>query len=222
VSTLLLTLLPLALGAAVSPTLLMVEVFALSASTSPIIKGWLVALGATAALIVYAALGLLAGSALPHSHPHHAIDAAIDLTAAVLLGWLIIHQLSSRGAASSKPSLAQRLDAASGRTFFIAGFVMMVTNFSTIILFMPAIRIITKAQVALSGRGLALILVMLIALLPVLAPVSVVTILGDRASVALAKLNDVVTRRSLAITITLEAIFCAFFLIKGITELTAS
>ena len=220
-STLLLTLLPLALGAAVSPTLLMVEVFALSASSSPIIKGWLVALGATIALIIYAALGLLAGSALPHSHPHHAVDAAIDLTAGVLLGALIIHQLSSRGA-SSKPSLAQRLDAASGRTFFIAGFVMMMTNFSTIILFMPAIRIITKAQVALSGRGLALVVVMLIALLPVLAPVSVVTILGDRASVALAKLNDVVTRRSLAITITLEAIFCAFFLIKGIIELTAS
>src|ERR1019366_282037 len=102
---------------------------------------WAVAFGATMALSLFAAVGLLVGSALPHAKPHRGIDVTIDVLAAGLLGLLIVKQLATRSAPSTKPTLAQRLDSASIRSYFVAGFAMMMTNFSTVILFMPSIRI---------------------------------------------------------------------------------
>ena len=219
--TLLVSILPLALGAAVSPTLLMVEVFALSAKTSPVAKGWLVALGATLMLALYGAIGFVIGSSLPHEKPHHGIDGAIAVIAAVLLGWLVIRQFMRRNATSSKPTLSQRLDSASGKVFFFSGVIVMLTNFSTLILFLPAIRLITKAHAVLPDKGLSLVVLMLIALSPVLVPVLVVTILGSKANAGLTRLNDFVTRRSLAITMGIETIFFVYFVVKAILELKA-
>jgi hypothetical protein len=199
----------------------MVEVFALSAKTTPVAKGWLVAAGAGMTLVVYGILGFLAGSGVPHKQPHHGIDAGISIAAAALLGWLIVHQVLGRNSSSSKPSLAQRLDHASGRTFFLSGLLMMLTNFSTIILFFPAIRIITKANVLLPDKGVSLLILTLVALSPVLLPVLVVTLLGERATPGLTRLNSFVTRRSLVISLSIEGIFFVYFAVKAVLELSA-
>jgi hypothetical protein len=219
---LLLTLLPLALGAAVSPTLLMVEVFALSAKTAPVAKGWMVAAGSALALAAYTALGLGVGAAASHRGSHHAVDAVVDTVAAGLLGWLLAHQLAQRRRESAKPSLIDRLDSASQRAYFAAGFVMMVSNFSTLILFLPALRLITRAPVTSLDQLVAVAFLLLVALAPVLVPVSLVTMLGRRAQPGLATLNRAVTDHSLAITMTLEAVFFAYFVIKAVLEILAT
>jgi len=221
-SALLISIIPFAIGAAISPTLLMIEVFALSSRSEPVRKGWMVALGSTTALLAYAAVGVLAGSAIPHHHPHHGIDAGIDLAAGILLAALVVRQIRHRNEKREKPGLLEKLSDAPAKTFFTAGLIMMATNFSTIILFMPAIRIITKAHDSFSSDALAMAVFMVIALLPVLLPVSIVTVLGDRASDDLARLNAFVTRRSLAITATIGVVFALYFLTKGISEVLAA
>ena len=219
--SLLLQLLPLALGAAVSPTLLMVEVLALSTRTAALLRGWLVAAGATLALGAYVALGLLAGAGISGRHrPHHAIDASIDLLAALLLAWLLLHQWIARRRGRTGTSLSERLDDASSKTFFIAGLLLMCTNFSTLILVMPALRLITRSELVLGDRSLAVALLMAIALMPVLLPVGLVSALGKRAQPALDGLNRVVSRWSYQISLALELIFLAYFLVKGIGALS--
>jgi len=221
VFSLLVAIAPYALGAAISPTLLMIEVFALSARHAPLAKGWMVALGATIALCAYAVFALLIGTGLPHARPHHALDFGIDLVAALLLGWLALRTWLRRNVESSKPTLAQRLDSASNRSYFVAGFLVMVTNFSTLILFFPAIRVITKSQTHLDAHGVALLVLMVVALLPTLGPVIVASLLGARADKGLARLNHAVTRHSAAISIGLEVVFFVYFALKTVSELSA-
>jgi uncharacterized membrane protein YfcA len=216
--TLLLTILPLALGAAVSPTLLMVEIFGLSSSTSPVKKGWLVALGAAAMLLGFAALGVIIGVGIPHRVPHHGIDAAIATIAAVLLAWLIARQFLNRNKETGKPTLAQRLDHASGRAYFVSGVVVMLVNFSTLILFFPAIRLITKSNVGLSDGILAVVFLFVVTLLPVWLPAGVASVLGRRAKPGLDALNRFVTKRSFDITVGIEVIFFVYFVVKACLE----
>jgi hypothetical protein len=219
---LLLGVLPLALGAAVSPTLLMVEVLALSTGRSPVKKGWAVAAGSATALAAITAAGLALGRAAAHRHPHHAIDAGIDALAAALLAWLVVHQLRLRDEPAKGPSMLERLGETSASSFFMAGLVMMLTNFSTLILLLPALRVITRSPVDLAGQGLALGMLLVIALLPVLAPVGLVSLLGRRARPALASLNSFASSHSLAISVSLELVFCAYFLVKLALELLAT
>jgi uncharacterized membrane protein YfcA len=218
VLTLLLTILPLAIGAAVSPTLLMIEIFALSSSTNPVRKGWLVALGAAVMLLGFAVVGVIAGVGIPHRTPHHGIDATIAISAAILLGWLIVHQFVNRKKASDKPSLSQRLDHASGRAYFVSGLLVMLVNFSTLILFFPAIRLITKSNVALGDGILTVVLLFVVTLLPVWLPAAIASVLGQRAKSGLGALNRFVTKRSFDITIGIEVIFFVYFVVKACLE----
>ena len=89
-SHLLATVIPLALGAAVSPILFGIEMLALTSSHSPKVRAWLVAAGSLAILLVFSVAGLLLSTSLPHHRPHPHIDGAIDLLAAGLLAWLAL------------------------------------------------------------------------------------------------------------------------------------
>jgi len=219
--TLLIAVLPLALGAAVSPTLLMVEIFALSSSITPVKKGWLVVLGAASMLLGFLALGVIVGVGIPHRAPHHGIDAAISTVAAVLLGLLVSRQFRNRNRESSKPTFAQRLDQATGRAFFMSGVLVMLVNFSTLILFFPAIRLITKSNVPLGDGVLAIVFLFVVTLIPVWLPAAVATVLGHRAKSGLEALNRFVSKRSFDITVAIEVVFIAYFVVKAILEFAA-
>ena len=193
----------------------MVEVLALSTRTSAPLRGWLVAAGATLAL------GLLAGAGVSGRHrPHHAIDASIDVLATVLVAWLVLHQWIAHQRGRSGPSLSERLDDASSKTLFIAGLLLMLTNFSTLILVMPALRLIARSGLALADRSLTVALLMAIALMPVLFPGGLASALGRRAQPALDGRNRVVSRWSYQISLVLELIFFVYFLVKGIGALS--
>ena len=60
----------------------------------------------------------------------------------------------------------------------------------------------------------------MITLLPVLIPVTLVVMLGRRASPLLDRLNTFVANHSRQITITIEVLFAAVLIWKGIAELT--
>ena len=218
-ATLILSIIPLAIGAAVSPLLFGIEILALTSGQRVRTRAWLVVLGAAAVLVAFCLVGLLAGHALPHHTPHRKIDGAVDLVAAVLLGVLAARTLAGARSASPKPTILDRLQGASTATFLGAGAIGMVTNLSTLVLFVPAFRMITKSTAGTAAEVLAFAVLLGITLLPVIAPALLVTLLGDRANGVLGRMNRAMTAHSAQITAGIEVLFAVLLTVRGISSL---
>jgi hypothetical protein len=65
-AALLASVLPLAIGAAISPTLLALQLVVLTGATKPLARAWVVAVGSALVLATYSVLGL---TVLQHLHP---------------------------------------------------------------------------------------------------------------------------------------------------------
>ena len=220
-TSLLLTVLPLALGAAVSPMLFGIEVLALTSKEHSRIRGWMVALGAFSLLIAFTALVVVLGSSLPTEHPHPHIDAAIDLTAAVALAILAGRTLlrSRHPRPTKTPGLTDRLATASTAQFFVAGMAAMVLNASSLVLFVPALRAITRSHAGIDATITCFVVLVVITLITVWLPVGAVTVLGHRADPALRAMGGFMDRHAAAITIVIEFVFIVYLTIKGAGEL---
>jgi len=220
---LLLSVLPLAIGAAISPTLLALQLLVLTGATKPIARAWALAAGSALVLAVFSILGL---TVLEHLHPaahdrHSLRGAVIMFIAAGLLAALAVRSLLRRPTPAEQQSsrTAERLATAPTYWFVGAGAIGMVVNFSTLVLFLPALHEITRSSVGPLGRSVALTLLFVITLLPVLVPVVLVTALGRRAEPALEATHGFVTRHARQIGIFIEVVFAAYLVARGLGEL---
>jgi len=220
VGALLATVLPLALGAAISPALFALEVLVLSGRRHPVSRGWAVAGGAAAMLILYTLLGLTVLEHVVHRRGPSATDAAIDLGAALLLALLAIRALRRHPTvAESHNRMASRMVDEPTISFWGLGAFAMLVNFSTLVLFLAALHQISHSSVDLVEKAVVGVLLILIALLPVLLPVLLVTALGHKADPVLLRVNEFVSSHSRQITAGIEILFCLLLLFKGIGEL---
>ncbi|MGD0747628.1 MAG: GAP family protein [Acidimicrobiales bacterium] len=218
--TLLATVLPLALGAAVSPTLFTLEVLVLSGRRHPVSRGWAVAGGSAVMLVLYTVLGLTVLEHVVHHRGHSATDAAIDLGAALLLALLAIRALRRHPtAAENHNHKASRMLDAPTAAFWGLGALAMLVNFSTLVLYLAALHQVSHSSVDLDEKVVAGLVLLLITLLPVLLPVTLVAVLGHRADPVLSRVNGFVGRHGRAITAGIEVVFCLVLLFKGIGEL---
>ena len=213
---------PLALGAAISPTLFALEVLVLSGRHHPVARAWALAGGAAAILIAFSALGLTLLQNLHSGHNRSSVDASIDLAAGVLLTLLAARALLPRKtpAESHHDRTRRRLADMPTILFVGVGGLGMLVNFSTLLLFFPALHKISRSSVSLAGKGATWLILVVITLLPVLIPVMLVVILGPRASPLLDRLNTFVGGHSRQITVTIEVLFTVVLIWKGIAELT--
>lgn len=220
-SQLLAVVLPLAVGAAISPVLFGIEMLALTSANQPRLRAWLVALGSLLTLVVFSIGGLALSTSLPHHRAHPAIDAAVDGGAALLLTWLALRTWTRRDAAPSpsKRTLQQRLDGAPSIAFLAAGVLGMLTNFSTLVLYLPAFRAITRSSVTPQDKALCLAIVLVVTLVVVWLPATVVTVAGTRAQPVLQRMNRFMSTHSAAITTGLCVVFALYLALKALLEL---
>jgi hypothetical protein len=181
--------LPLALGAAISPTTLAFQLVTLSRKIAPIPRAWATAGGFAAVLAGFAILALVVAKSTGGSSSPSAARAIVKLVAAALLIALAVRDLR-RPPAPPKPEHAA---AHPLRRAFALGAGLMLTNFSSIVLFFPAVHAIGIARVALAGKVLAFVLLYTITLLPAIGPPLAVTLLGARATLVLERLNGFFT-----------------------------
>jgi Sap, sulfolipid-1-addressing protein len=222
-AALLVSVLPLALGAAISPTLLALQLVVLTGAKKPLPRAWAVTIGAALVLGVFSVLGL---TVLDHLHPakhgHHSLRGAVIMFgAAGLMALLAGRSLLRRPTSGEqqKSRTAGRLNDAPTFWFVGVGAIGMLVNFSTLVLFLPALHEITRSSVAQVGRSAAFAVLYVITLLPVLIPVGLVTVLGDRAGPVLDATHGFVTRHSRQIGIIIEVVFAVYLLWKGFAEL---
>jgi hypothetical protein len=223
VGALLGSVLPLALGAAISPTLLALQLLVLAGPADRLARAWSLAAGAAIVLAVYAVCG---ATLLRHIHgktaPHPSLrDALVELVCAGLLVALAARARFRRRTAGEQHGsrVATRLTNARLPWFVGAGALGMLTNFSTLLLFLPALHEIERAQVSTIGRWLVFAVLYVITLSPVLVPVAAAAVLGPRAEPILDRVHTFISGHSRQIGVTIELVFAGYLAWKGVTEL---
>ena len=218
--SLLVAVLPLALGAAVSPTLLALQLLVLSGPTHRMARAWSLVLGSALVLGVFS---LLCVTALQRIRPHHsghksATDAAVLIGSGVLLGLLALRSRIRRPTpGEQQPSrITARLGTASTGWFVGVGALGMVVNFSTLLLVVPAVHEITHSSADTTTKVTVFLVLYVIVLLPVLAPVVLAQVLGARADHALDATHQWVGRNARAIGTAIEAVFAVYLVVKGV------
>jgi hypothetical protein len=222
-SSLLVSVLPLAVGAAISPTLLALQLLVLTGPTKPLARAWALAAGSAVVLALFSLLGI---TVLNHLHPaehHHRSlrGAVIMFIAAGLLAILAIRTIRHRPMPADEHTsrTASKLQTAPTYWFFGAGAVGMVLNFSTLVLFLPALHEITRSTASVLARSVVFAMLFVITLAPVIGPALTVAVLGDRAKPALDATHRFITKHSRQIAISIEVVFAIYLVIKGIGEL---
>jgi hypothetical protein len=222
-AALLASVLPLAIGAAISPTLVALQLLVLTGTTKPVARGWALAAGSALVLAAFSLLGLTVLNHLhPADHGHHSLRGAVIMfVAAGLLAALAVRSVARRPTPAEQQTsrTAERLNSAPTSWFVGVGAVGMVVNFSTLLLFLPALHEITRSQVGPTGRSVAFALLFVVTLFPVLLPVGLVAVLGHRADPALSATHRFVSRHSRQIGVVIEVVFALYLVIRGFAEL---
>ncbi len=209
--------LPLAAGAAMSPTLLALQLVTLSRKTSPLARAWAVAAGSAVVLAGFAVAALLVARSTGGANSPSEAGAIVKLAAAALLVALGTRTLLR----APRPAKPERVGPHPIRQAVLLGALLMLTNFSTIALFFPAMHAIGISRVTVPDKVITFALLYLITLLPVLVPPLAVTLLGQRATPALHALNRFFVRHSRAIDAGICFVFAALLAVAGLHALLA-
>ena len=194
--SLVVSIVPFAIGAATNPAALAIELLILSGAHRAKARTWAYLFGFVVGLLVFTAVALLllgrmsdAGSGQP-SVASRIISAVI----AVALLALGIKTLIPKKGPKKTSKFAARIAAAKTPAFFGIGLLAMITDASSMILLLPALHEISLANDVVGVKFLATAVLLLIMLLPLVLPVLAVTVLGHRADSVLAKVNGFVSR----------------------------
>lgn len=180
--------LPLALGAAISPTLLTLQLLTLSGAREQVKRAWALCAGSGVVLAAYMLLlATLARGLTLASADQSVTERVVKLIAAALLLLLGLRSLRHRHDPPKPPP--KRLHDAGAPTFFGIGAGAMAGNFSSLVLVLPATHITVSSDLPPNQKTALLVMVFVITMLPVLLPVLSVSLLGKKADPVLGRMN---------------------------------
>lgn len=201
---------PLGLGAMISPMLLVIQILTLTGKTKPVRRAAAITLGAGLALagITVVLLTIASGIDLGTKHTADPTSAIVKgICALALLGLGIRNVARRRTSSAHHPN---RLASAKTRAFFVAGLLGMVSNVTSLVLYIPAMHIVYNARVTTADQGIAIAIMYLLTMLPLLAPLAVAVALGPKSADVLAAMNRFVTKHSSDINAGLCFVFAAY------------
>ena len=212
--SLLVKVLPLAFGAAVSPTLLTMVVLLLAgaktrrpavafAAGTAVLS---VAIGA-AVLLVFRAL-----DAPRHVSGHR--GAVVDIVFGAVLLALAVRAIASK----PKPKEPKPRHLWGTGAAFVLGLGIMASNFSSLVLYLAALKEIVRADATTSATVVVTGVFIAIMLLPVELPLLLTVVAPRSADRLLGGIGETVERNSRPITIVVLVGFGAYLLLKGITR----
>lgn len=206
-------MLPLAFGAAISPILLVAIVFILSGKTKPLSRSFAFLLGASITLGGVTTVFLLLVKAPigpgDSSSGSDAVSTALRGFAALILLGLGVRNLRHRGEPPNKKR-AERIQGSKTRAFVVIGLVVMLSNVTTLVLYIPALHMISSSNISDTDQAIALILLFTITMLPLLIPLAVTLAAGPKSGPMLANLNQFVTKHNAVINATVCFGFAAY------------
>ena len=211
--------LPLAIGAAISPTILIVVLVVLGGRAHPRARGAVYSAGAILVLLVLAALSI---TLLRHSVTHRGggdpVYGWIDVGFGVLLLGIAIRQLLVPAKPKQAPAGSGDGHAHLGR-YFGLGVAMMLTNFSTLVLFIPAMKDVAVARVGIGAKSLTVAIAIAVASCLAWAPVLLDSVAPRLAGRILDPMNAFMTRNQRVLSIVVCFVFAAYLMFKGLRAL---
>jgi len=214
--------LPLALGAAVSPVILLLQVATLASPRFPVRRATIV-LGATAFVVAVVMAAVVAtdhqAATVPKADP--IVGGWIKVALAIVLLAGAVRVALAPAPEEKSPSEADLADArVHGGRYFLLGVGAMVTNITTIVLLVPATRDAATADLASSDRLVVLVAVFVITLFPAYAPLLVLAAMGRRGPAVLAAMSVWLRTHHKAVTIVVALGFSVYLGITGLVALS--
>ncbi|MBJ7519606.1 MAG: GAP family protein [Solirubrobacteraceae bacterium] len=219
---LLATVLPLALGAAVSPTLATLVIAVLASGDDPVRRAAALTAGAAVPLVVIAIVVLTtlhaAGAAEP-GDAHRTLDGVVDLVFGVLLAAVAWRALQPTATPQEQQAVrAERAPGGPGR-YVALGTGIMLVNFSTLALFVPAMKDIARAGVSVGEEVAAVVFVLVIVLIPAWLPLALRVAFPDRTARLLRPVGRWLHDHQRAVGGWVAAAFAAYLVFRGVLEL---
>jgi threonine/homoserine/homoserine lactone efflux protein len=212
--SLLARVLPLVLGAAVSPTALAAQVMVLSAPEVGRRRASALAVGFLAVLAALTALALTVLHAAART-PSTA-GAVVDLVAAALLAVLAGVDVARR---HDPPRPPKPVTDAGWWRFVGLGVVLMLTNFSTIVLYVPAMKEVARADADVAVKAVVTVVAFVVTSVPVTGPLLAAAMAPATADRLLGRLNGFLSRHRRMVGATICTVFAVYLLVKGVQAL---
>lgn len=225
---LLIKLTPLALGAAVSPVMLAAVILILSGRDRPLRRAIVFALGAT---VVLGAIGVFAllvlgggtGGGSTDVSQGHAHSDSIDIAFGVLLLALAGRQVARILKGRAKPDVSddEEIEASVPKhgtatiKYLAGGAAAMLMNFSTIVIYIPAMRILAEPGHTTAERAVGLAYVTLIAMAVAIIPIALYASAPRFAARMLEPVGTWTKRHSKEIGAVILIVFGIYLLFKG-------
>jgi hypothetical protein len=220
VGELLARVIPLALGAAVSPTMLTVSVLILCSRRRPVARGVVFTLGVLTVLVALTVLGLTVLDRFANHHPsatERAVSDGVDLALGIVLLALALRTALRPHDPTRHAQPKQPRDRGSGLgNAFVLGLVVMATNVTTIVLYIPMMKDIGRSSVSEADQLLTVLLVLALASLPAWLPLTLRVIAPEPSTRALARLEAFTTKHRGTIILVVEVVFGLYLLLKGL------
>jgi hypothetical protein len=209
---------PLSLGAAVSPTVLGVVVLTLSCKVAPRARAWAETAGVTVGLVLVTVLVALLAQWLAKVRPNPTLIASTDIVFGVALLGLAVYTALRRTAPSARSRVNKGPADSAGAAlpaFFGIGLLLLATDASSLVLYVPAMKDIAQSSL---GRG-AKVAVAAIPFFAVIAPALLPTALASAAPKTADRLlkpfGAWVEAHSKQITMGIEIVFGVALVLKG-------
>jgi threonine/homoserine/homoserine lactone efflux protein len=212
-NSLLAQIVPVALAAAISPVVFLLQVTTLTGSR-PIARGSALTAGAGLVLVVVSTIGVaLGGSGFSDNE---SLQGAINIIfGALLLAVGLRALLRPPKPKTSKPDAKPDSVARS----FLAGACGMASNLTTFALYIPALALIAGSGLPLGQRGLAALIILVITLMVAWVPLVLAAAVPGASSHLLPALGDWMTRNTRWIQVTLGFGFGIWLVGKGVETL---
>ncbi|MEI2718108.1 MAG: GAP family protein [Candidatus Nanopelagicales bacterium] len=211
------TVVPLALGAAVSPALLTIQLLILAGKSRPVPRGWAYTAGVFVTTVIYmVVLATIARGIVLASSNQSDVERIVKLVAAAGLLFLGVHALRKKRDPAKIQARDEKLAKAPLRDFFGIGFAAMWGNLSSLVLILPAVHITINSDATSSTIATMMGLILLCAIAPALLPVLLLTLAGSHADPALASLNRFTTAHAQQINAGICFLFAALLVYSGL------
>ena len=212
-STLLSEIVPLALGAAISPVIFLLQLTTLT-GPRPIARGSALTAGAAAALIVVSTIGVLIGDTGFASR--ETLQAAINMAFGALLMAVGLRALV-RPPKPREPKAGARTPSVRGS--FLAGVGGMASNVTTFALYVPALALIAGSGLPLRQQGIAALIILVITLMVAWVPLVLAVVVPGASSRLLPRLGSWMTSNNRWIQVVLGLGFGIWLFAKGVDGL---
>ena len=209
---------PLGIGAALTPSLLCLQI--LMASNTPWKARSLAVFAGAASAFAIACTALLMGVASlprPHSTGSDPIGGALWLAAGIVLAGVSVYMFMPHPELRAKveQSMTHRMDKAKTVTFFVLAFALSIKDVSSFALLLPAIHDISSAGIDIFWQLIAVGVLYFLALSPVIVPPLWRLIRGDKATVSLGHLYRFTMDHQFQILATVFGAFALYCIVIG-------